>query len=106
MMTLTTKQTCLVCNGSGVAEYDKFFVDYVNGGWIDSTYGKCDECDGEGELHTLTAQSCLDALRAISEAEKILQDADIVDSKLDDIYGAIQEAHKGLCEYIKYYNYD
>ena len=70
MTTLTTKQTCLVCNGSGIAEYDKFFVDHVNGGWIDSTYGKCDECDGEGELHTLTAQSCLDALRAISEAEK------------------------------------
>ena len=57
-------------------------------------------------MHNLTEQSCLDALLLISEAEKILQDADIVDSKLDDIYGAIQEAHKGLCEYIKYYNYD
>jgi hypothetical protein len=105
-MTLTTKQTCLACNGGGIAEYDKPVTDFANGGWITSTYGKCDVCDGEGDLHVLSEFTSLDILAFLNESAKILENADIVDSMLDDIYGHVKDAKDKVREYIKFHGYD
>ena len=102
----TITKTCLACNGGGIAEYDKPRVDHANGGWIDSTYGKCDVCDGEGDLHVLSEFTSLDMMLFLNEVAKILEDADIVDSKLDDIYGHVKDAKDKIKEYIKFHGYD
>jgi hypothetical protein len=105
-MMATVTRTCLACNGGGIVEYDKPVIDHANGGWIDSTYGKCDVCDGEGDLHVLSEFTSLDILSFLSEAGKILEDADIVDSTLDDVYGHVKEAKDKIAEYIKFHGYD
>jgi len=109
-MTCTTRhsvtRTCLACNGSGIAEYDKPRVDHANGGWIDSSYGKCDVCDGQGDLHVLSEFTSLDMMLFLNEVAKILEDADIVDSTLDDIYGHVKDARDKVREYIKFHGYD
>jgi len=102
----TITKTCLACSGGGIAEYDKPRVDHANGGWIDSTYGKCDVCDGEGDLHVLSEFTSLDMMLFLNEVAKILEDADIVDSTLDDIYGHVKDAKDKVREYIKFHGYD
>ena len=105
-MTTTTTTKCLVCDGSGTAEYDKPVTDYERGGYIGTYRDDCDECEGEGEVNILSASSVDELLLAIRTAEKILEDADIVDNRLDDIYGHIKEARQTVLDYMKYYNYD
>ena len=102
----TILRTCLACNGGGIAEYDKPRVDHANGGWINSSYGKCDVCDGEGDLHVLSEFTSLDMMLFLNEVAKILEDADIVDSTLDDIYGHVKDAKDKMREYIKFHGYD
>jgi len=102
----TVTKTCLACDGGGIAEYDKPVIDHANGGWIDSTYGKCDVCDGEGDLHVLSEFTSLDIMSFLHEAATILENADIVDSTLDDIYGHVKDAEDKMREYIKFHGYD
>ena len=102
----TITKTCLACSGGGIAEYDKPRVDHANGGWIDSTYGKCDVCDGEGDLHVLSEFTSLDIMSFLDEAATILENADIVDSTLDNMYGHIRDAKDMMREYIKFHGYD
>ena len=42
----------------------------------------------------------------LNEVAKILEDADIVDSTLDDIYGHVKDARDKVREYIKFHGYD
>ena len=105
-MTTTIKTKCLVCDGSGVAEYERPVVDHLDGGEIDVWYDRCSDCSGEGEVHILSVSSCQELLLAIRTAEKILEDADIVDWHLDEMYAHIRQANSWLDKYIKHYNYD
>jgi hypothetical protein len=102
----TIVRTCLACDGGGIVEYDKPVIDHANGGWIDSSYGRCDACHGEGDLHVLSEFTSLDIMSFLDEAATILENVDIVDSKLDDIYGHIRDAKDMMREYIKFHGYD
>jgi len=105
-MTTTIVTKCLVCNGSGTAEYDKPVTDYERGGYIDSEYSECYECSGMGEVDILSLSSAQEFLLAINTAEKILEDATIEDKRLDEMYDYIKKARLCLSTYMQYYNYD
>ena len=41
---------CPDCESWGRCEYEKPVVDYVNGGFLDTVWDTCENCDGSGEI--------------------------------------------------------
>jgi DnaJ-class molecular chaperone len=49
-MTYIGLKTCPECSGNGQLEYEVPVVDYVNGGYLDTEWGDCENCGGTGEV--------------------------------------------------------
>ena len=49
-MTDTNTKPCPECDGTGLCEYEKPVVDYMNGGFLDVVMDVCEECSGSGTI--------------------------------------------------------
>ena len=83
---------CWECGGYGKKEYTEAAPDPIRGGDLVGVVDECDGCDGDGELlrAKLTQTTVIRAL--LTQAKHALQDIEILDSDLDQIYTKIDQA--------------
>jgi len=83
---------CWECGGYGKKEYTEAVPDPIRGGDLVGVIDECDGCDGDGELlrAKLTQTTVIRAF--LTQAKHALQDIEVLDSDLDQIYTKIDQA--------------
>jgi len=83
---------CWECGGYGKKEYEQAVPDPIQGGDLVGVIRECYDCHGGGELYRakLTQTTVIRAF--LTQAKHALEDIDMIDGDLDQIYTTIDDA--------------
>ena len=82
---------CWGCGGYGRVEYRKDVPDPIRGGESVGVVGECEECGGSGERWRTKATQTAVIRAFLTQAKHALEDIDLMDSDLDQIYTKIDQ---------------
>ena len=82
---------CWHCGGYGKVAYTKAVPDPICGGDLVEEYGHCHDCDGGGELYRTKITQTTVIRAFLTQAKHALEDIDLMDSDLDQIYTKIDQ---------------
>ena len=82
---------CWDCGGHGMVEGTRAVPDPIRGGDLEEVWIECDVCYGSGERYRakLTQTTVIRAF--LTQAKHALEDIDLIDSDLDQIYTKIDQ---------------
>ena len=82
---------CWECGGYGKKEYERAVPDPIRGGDFVGVMEECYDCHGDGELYRAKITQTTVIRAFLTQAKHALEDIDLMDSDLDQIYTKIDQ---------------
>ena len=82
---------CWECGGYGKKEYEQAVPDPIRGGDLVGVFEECDGCDGDGSLLRVKLTQTTVIRAFLTQAKHALEDIEVMDSDLDQIYTKIDQ---------------
>jgi len=92
---------CWDCGGWGKVEYEEPRPDPIVGGELVSKVGHCHTCDGIGEKYRAKITQTTVIRAFLTQAKHALEDIELTDSDLDQIYTTVDGAIGGIERYAR-----
>ena len=92
---------CWECGGWGKVEYEEPRPDPMMGGELVGKVGHCHTCDGTGDKYRAKITQTTVIRAFLTQAKHALEDIDLMDSDLDQIYTKIDQVVADVENYEK-----
>ena len=83
---------CWECGGYGKKEYEQAVPDPIRGGDLVGVIRECYDCHGDGKLYRAKSTQTTMIRFFLTQAKNALEDIDLIDGDLDQIYTTIDDA--------------
>lgn len=82
---------CWKCGGHAKVMAIRAVPDYIRGGHLEEVWIECDVCYGEGEKYRAKLTQTTTIRAFLTQAKHALEDINVLDSDLDQIYTKIDQ---------------